>query len=184
MSFLYLSPNNRLNLQIRCLTPSSRSFTDITKPTDVLSPLWHLDPDDDTDFPDIAFSCPAARRVLPLPSVNGHDRSLLVMGDEYSVLYSLGPASPIVGSPKNRRLSTTSATAANSSPRAANTRRSPQAEMTGLGKKRKSSVSKAGEERWETKPIWRVRQGFGTALAYVRKFLLDPHVSEKAAAAD
>jgi DNA damage-binding protein 1 len=167
MSFLYLSSNNRLNLQIRCLNASSRSFTDITKPVDVLSPLRHLNPDDDTDFPDIAFSCPAARRVLPLPASTGHDRALLVMGDEYTVMYSLGLAGPAMGSPKNRRLSTTSSGVNTSSPRAANTRRSPQAEIFGPGKKRKSSVSKAGEERWEIKPIWRVRQGFGTVLAYV-----------------
>ncbi|KAK4684331.1 hypothetical protein P7C73_g5851, partial [Tremellales sp. Uapishka_1] len=115
----------------------------------------------DADYNDIPFSCPAARTILPIPGT----RYLLVIGDEYCVLYSLtfvpqSPRSPLALS-----------AGPTTSPRASATRRSPQNDMTGgPGKKRKSSISSKGisaetEEKWEFKPVWRVRQGFGTVLA-------------------
>jgi hypothetical protein len=36
--------------------------------------------------------------------------------------------------------------------------------MKQIGKRRKSS--NADGARWQTNPVWRVRQGFGTVLSY------------------
>ena len=120
-------------------------------------------PDETTDFEGIPFSCPAARRVLSLSDL-GSEKLMLVMGDEYSVLYSLAPPPQ---SPKVLR----SPTASNpsTSPRASATRRSPQIEMSSMGKRRKSSLSGSGApgEKLELRPVWRVRQGFGTVLVCV-----------------
>lgn len=144
VSLLYLSPTDALQLQIRQL--ASHALNDLSRPVDVVRA------EADADFADVPFSCPAARHVLPIPN----ERMVLVIGDEYSVLYSAIPAPP---SPK-RRLSV--ASGPSTSPRAS-AKRSPQNEMVGVQKRRKSSITKA--ENWELKPLWRVRQGFGTVLA-------------------
>lgn len=127
----------------------------MSAPLDVVSPAGEA-VNGDTDFSEIPFSCPAARRILPIA---GKERMLLIMGDEYSVLYSIAMAAV----PARRRSSVASGPA--TSPRAS-AKRSPQTEMIGggQGKRRKSSTSK-NDEKWEMKPVWRVRQGFGTILA-------------------
>ncbi|WWC92848.1 uncharacterized protein L201_007809 [Kwoniella dendrophila CBS 6074] len=172
ISFLWLSATSDLQLQARTLSIVSHSFNDISRNVDVVSPLSsNVTLTEETDFNQIPFSCPAARRVLPIPSsASGTDLSLLVIGDEHSVLYNLGT---VQQSPKAlRRLSAVSGT--NTSPRAANARRSPQNEMvSSVSKRRKSSMNSkssggigdSANERWELKPVWRVRQGFGTILA-------------------
>ncbi|WVQ95773.1 hypothetical protein IAU59_002872 [Kwoniella sp. CBS 9459] len=166
VSFLWLSATNDLELQARTLSLAARTFNDLSRSVDVVSPVSHnVSLTDETDFNDIPFSCPAARRVLPITT--GNEVTLLVIGDEHTVLYTLGttPQSPRA----IRRLS--AASGPTTSPRAS-ARRSPQNEMvSSVSKRRKSSMgSKAtaatGEnERWDLKPVWRVRQGFGTILA-------------------
>ncbi|WWC95424.1 hypothetical protein V866_002287 [Kwoniella sp. B9012] len=172
VSFLWLSATSDLQLQARTLSLSSHSFDDLSKTVDVVSPLSsNLTLTEETDFNQISFSCPAARRVLPIPSSSGGEKeySLLVIGDEHSVLYNLGVTQQ---SPKAlRRLSAVSGTNTQTSPRGANVRRSPQTELVSTtNKRRKSSINSKGigdsaNERWELKPVWRVRQGFGTVLA-------------------
>lgn len=161
MSFLSLSPQNTLLLHPRAFSLSSRAFLDLAKATDVVSPLDpSLDIDEETDFNEVPFSCPAARRVLPV-STDGTEKFALVMGDEHSVLYSIAYAP---SSPRTARMSISSNTA--TSPRASAARRSPQAEMTNIGKRRKSSIGGKSDsgDKWEVKPVWRIRQGFGTVL--------------------
>lgn len=115
------------------------------------------------------FSCPAARRVVPIPSeLPSGQRTLLVIGDEHSVLYTLGENNP--QSPKAvRRMSAVSGPI--SSPRG-NARRSPQTELSsGNTKRRKSSTGIKSVDnqdegfQWELQPVWRSRQGFGTVIA-------------------
>ncbi|WRT69742.1 uncharacterized protein IL334_006733 [Kwoniella shivajii] len=170
VSFLWLSATSDLYLQARTLSITSHAFNDLSRPVNVVSPLSpNLTITEETDFNQIQFSCPAARRVLPIPSTIGEDLCLIVIGDEHSVLYTLGttPQSPRA----IRRLSSVSGT--NTSPRAS-ARRSPQNEMvSSVNKRRKSSMNSRApgggadpaNERWDLKPVWRVRQGFGTILA-------------------
>ncbi|WVW86882.1 hypothetical protein I302_108937 [Kwoniella bestiolae CBS 10118] len=175
VSFLWLSATSDLQLQARTLSVASHSFNDLSKSVDVISPRSaNLTLTEETDFNAIPFSCPAARRVLPIPSSSGtaNEYSLLVIGDEHSVLYNLSLTQQ---SPKAlRRLSAVSGTNTQTSPRGANVRRSPQTEMVSTtNKRRKSSMNSKGagiigdssNDRWELKPVWRVRQGFGTVLA-------------------
>ncbi|OCF61827.1 hypothetical protein L486_01489 [Kwoniella mangroviensis CBS 10435] len=172
VSFLWLSATSDLQLQARTLSLASHSFNDLSRPVDVISPLSsNLTLTEETDFNQIPFSCPAARRVLPIPSSSGGEKeySLLVIGDEHGVLYNLGVTQQ---SPKAlRRLSAVSGTNTQTSPRGANIRRSPQTELVSTtNKRRKSSINSKGigdsaNERWELRPVWRVRQGFGTVLA-------------------
>ena len=166
MSFLWLSPTRDLNLQVRTLSTSAHAFTDVTRIIDVVIPISpDHEVDENTDFNEIPYSCPAARRVVPIPSEPaGGEQTIMVIGDEHTVLYTLA-SSP--QSPKSsRRLSSTSGPGA--SPRAS-ARRSPQNEMvSSVSKRRKSSMSaRAGSDvdKLEIKPVWRVRQGFGTVLA-------------------
>jgi DNA damage-binding protein 1 len=155
LTFLYLTPGQKLQLQTRLLSVSTQSFTDMSQAIDVVSPRGES-VDADSDFSEIPFSCPAARRVLSIP---GKTRMALVMGDEYSVLYTI----TLAAQPARRRSSV--ASGPGTSPRAS-AKRSPQTEMVGggQGKRRKSSTSKAGE-KWEMTSVWRIRQGFGTILA-------------------
>ncbi|WVF68077.1 hypothetical protein IAT40_002840 [Kwoniella sp. CBS 6097] len=165
ISFLWLSATSDLHLQARTLSLAAHTFNDLSRIVDVVSPLSrNVTLTDGTDFDEIPFSCPAARRVLPIAS--GSEVSLLVIGDEHTVLYSLGTTAQ---SPTAiRRLSAASGPA--TSPRAS-ARRSPQNEMvSSVSKRRKSSMGARGtitgeNERWELKPVWRARQGFGTVLA-------------------
>nr|XP_019009308.1 uncharacterized protein I206_05956 [Kwoniella pini CBS 10737]OCF48089.1 hypothetical protein I206_05956 [Kwoniella pini CBS 10737] len=172
ISFLWLSATSDLQLQIRTLSTASHAFNDLSKIVDVVTPLsTNVNLTEETNFNHIPFSCPAARRVLPIPSTSSTrdgDYSLMVIGDEHTVLYNLGV---VQQSPKAlRRLSIISGP--NTSPRAS-ARRSPQNEMVNtVNKRRKSSMNSKGtggadltNERWELKPVWRVRQGFGTVLA-------------------
>ena len=165
VSFLWLSSASTLHLQTRRLSTSLRSFSETSKSIDVVMPTGGVsDLDGDVDFNDIPFSCPAARRVLPVNS-----ELMLVIGDEHSCLYSLSQKPT---SPQTSKLGLSSSlTTVTTSPRASAIRRSPQNDMTGCaGKRRKSSMpaQKPGTEstdRWELRPVWRVRQGFGTVLA-------------------
>jgi DNA damage-binding protein 1 len=111
--------------------------------------------EEDTDYGAIPFSCPGARRILPIPT-DGAEKKAIIIGDEYTVLYSFGPVTPHARDPGSSPMS---------SPRASAVNRSPQAEMKQLGKRRKSSIGGEGGLRWELKPVWRIRQGFGTVLA-------------------
>ncbi len=167
LSFLWLSSDSALQLQMRKLSLIAHSFTEASRSLDVVSPVRSsTEINAQTDYNDVPFSCPAARRVLPIPTT-GSDKLALVIGDEHTVLYSISqtPQSPSA----SRRLS--SSTAVGSSPRASATRRSPQIEMVGgVGKRpRKSSTASRsfgeGGDKWEVRPVWRVRQGFGTVLA-------------------
>ncbi|WWD20338.1 hypothetical protein CI109_104814 [Kwoniella shandongensis] len=167
VSFLWMTATNDLQLQTRALSITAHAFNDLSRPVDVVSPTSSsFAISGDTDFNDIPFSCPAARRVLPISGeLSNGERSLLVLGDEHSVLYTLSstPQSPKV----SRRLSSTSGPG--TSPRAS-ARRSPQTELvSSVSKRRKSSMgtknTSSGEEQWELKPVWRVRQGFGIVLA-------------------
>ncbi|OCF33570.1 hypothetical protein I316_04642 [Kwoniella heveanensis BCC8398] len=165
VSFLWLSSTNDLQLQVRTLSLGAHTFNDLSRPVDIVSPVSrNVTLTDETDFNEIPFSCPAARRVLPITT--GGEASFLVIGDEHTVLYTLGttPQSPRA----IRRLSATSGPT--TSPRAS-ARRSPQNEMvSNVSKRRKSSMGAKAtptweNERWDLKPVWRVRQGFGTVLA-------------------
>lgn len=153
-------------LQPRRVSLTAHAFTDVAKPLDVVTPQrTGIDINGETDFNDVPFSCPAARRVLPINDSPMGEKLALVIGDEFSTLYSISLA---LQSP---RISRSSLSGANTSPRAANTRRSPQTEMvSGTGKRRKSSITQRqgsleSGEKWEVKPVWRIRQGFGTVLA-------------------
>lgn len=156
VSFLSLTPRNYLQLQMRAFSATSHSFTDLVKPMDVVAPgMANAIYDEDTDYSSIPFSCPGARHVIAIPT-EGAEKLALVIGDEFTVLHSFGAASAQARDP---------ASSPTSSPRASAVNRSPQAEMKQLGKRRKSSTGGEGAERREMKPVWRVRQGFGTVLA-------------------
>ncbi|WVQ75561.1 hypothetical protein IAR50_005188 [Cryptococcus sp. DSM 104548] len=170
VTFLWLTAANELRLQARSLSTASHSFTPLSASINVVQPTSKLPVSEVTDFNTIPFSCPAARRVLPITSQTPDGaRSLLVIGDEHTVLYTL--CSPKPESPKAaRRLSAVSGPT--TSPRA-NARRSPQEDLTsGNVKRRKASMggSKAATSPedgagLELSPVWRIRQGFGTVLA-------------------
>jgi DNA damage-binding protein 1 len=158
VTFLSQSPQNDLILQTRILSLKAHAFTDLTKPLNVVLPGDSITfSGDDLEYNEIPFSCPAATMIVPIPTT-GTDKMVLVVGDEYCVLYSiaLNPTSPKVS-----RLLISPTTGM--SPRAAS-RRSPQAEMTGVSKRRKSSTS-GQSDQWKVEPVWRIRQGFGTVLA-------------------
>ena len=163
ISFLWLSSASTLHLQARRLSTSLRSFSEVSKSIDIVMPTGggSTDIDPDADFNDIPFSCPAARRVLPI-----NQELMLVIGDEHSCLYSL---SQVPQSPRASKLGLSSSpTTVTTSPRASAIRRSPQNEMTGNTKRRKASMTgqkSDSTDRWELRPVWRVRQGFGTVLA-------------------
>jgi DNA damage-binding protein 1 len=159
-------------LQPRGLSLIAHGFNDLCHAVNVVSPqrtTGHIDAQ--TDFNEVPFSCPAARRILPIPSdPTSSSHLVLVMGDEHSVLYSIGP--PSLKSPLKNSLSLSA-----TSPRASAVRRSPQNEVIGgFGKRRKSSMSGKGfgsdNEKWEVTPIWRVRQGFGIVQAWVTPLLI------------
>ena len=174
ITFLWLSSSSILQLQLRKLSLTAHSFTEASRAVDVVSPL-RSSPEikADTDFNDVPFSCPAARRVIPIPTT-GNEKLALVIGDEHVVLYSFSstPRSPI-----SSRVSSSPSIA--TSPRASASRRSPQDEMvSSAGKKRKSSTTSRtmganGEDKWTVRPVWRLRQGLGTVLAWVQKCLVD-----------
>lgn len=156
--------------EIRKLSLTAHYFAEISRPTDVVRPRRKaVDINANTDFAELPCSCPAARRVLPIhtDAVTG-EKQVLLIGDEYTVLYSITNTTLVTTSPRRRMSSQSSVT---TSPRASALRRSPQAEMHGsLGKKRKSSMTNRGGEKeeadaWKARPVWRVRQGFGTVLA-------------------
>ncbi|OWZ42004.1 DNA damage-binding protein 1 [Cryptococcus neoformans C23] len=169
VTLVWLSASNGLRLQARFLSLSAHSFNPLSKSVDLVSPTSRQSISEDSDFNAMPFSCPAARRVVPIPSElpNGQ-RTLLVIGDEHSVLYTLGENG--TQSPKAvRRMSAVSGPT--SSPRA-NARRSPQTELSsGNPKRRKSSMgtktvdSQNEEFQWDLRPVWRSRQGFGTVIA-------------------
>ncbi|ORX37687.1 CPSF A subunit region-domain-containing protein [Kockovaella imperatae] len=171
LSFLWLSSNSTLHLQARRLAAKSRTFNELSKAVDVVMPTGKTSVEDDTDFNDIPLSCPAARRVVPVDSEH-----MLVIGDEHTCLYNLSftPQSPQISR------GSLSSSQGPKSPRGANTQRSPQNDMMGgSGKRRKSSAagSRSGlevGERWNLKPLWRVRQGFGTVLSAT---VLETHAS-------
>ncbi|ODN74495.1 hypothetical protein L202_06876 [Cryptococcus amylolentus CBS 6039] len=168
LTFLWLTATNELRLQARSVMTASHSLADISLPIDVVQPASKLSVSEDTDFNGIPFSCPAARRVVPVPSVTPDGvRSLLVIGDEHTVLYTLSPRDLELPDDAGKATSGPAA-----SPRA-NARRSPQEELTsGNAKRRKASMggSKAATaptdgRGLELVPRWRIRQGFGTVLA-------------------
>ncbi|EIW71360.1 hypothetical protein TREMEDRAFT_71141 [Tremella mesenterica DSM 1558] len=165
VTFLYQSSTLELLLQPRHLSFTSHSFIDACPPVNLVTPVTSASFETTStispDFQAIPFSCPAARQVLPLPS-NRESKSLLVIGDEYSVLWEILPPSASV---RSKRASVSSG--ATASPRASDARRSPQAEMTSsVGKKRKSSMGDPPIQP-VLRPIWRVRQGFGTVLSAI-----------------
>ncbi|ORY34709.1 CPSF A subunit region-domain-containing protein [Naematelia encephala] len=172
LTFLWLSSTSSLLFQPRRLSLATHSFTDVTKAVDVVTLKSSVEVNGETDFSRIPFSCPAARRILPIPSDGPNGEKLaLVIGDEYSTLYAISSAPQ---SPKVSRGSlSSSAGGAMTSPRAAAKGRSPQTEVSGApGKRRKSSMnmtprrsSTDSSERWDARPVWRVRQGYGTVLA-------------------
>lgn len=152
--FLWMSETNKIQLQPRQLLISQQRCDDQAHVTDVVNPLdYPVEGDMDIDFNDIPFSCPAGRQVLAIPEPGPRGaRLFLVVGDEHSVLYSV-------------RLAAQDTRASADAPR-----RSPQQDIGGVGKRRKSNISGRGvttdnEERWCVQPVWRVRQGWGTVLA-------------------
>lgn len=165
MAVLWQSSTEALLVQTREVSLTTHALNDSSSSVNVVTPLKDVDiPDTDTfDFNDVPYSCPAARRLLPI----SHD-NVLVMGDEHTVLYTISPPAPV--SPRISRGSISSVSGTATSPRANATRRSPQNEVSAPGKRRKSSMTAAraglaGADRWELKPVWRVRQGFGIILA-------------------
>lgn len=152
---LSLSPANKLQLQFRAFNASAQSFHDLGKRVDMVCPgPSEAELNEDTDYSTIPFSCPGARHVIPIPGIH-NERLALVVGDEFSVLYSFAQAGG------RERVHSTSQS---SSPRASAVNRSPQTEAKQIGKRRKSSTTEGGG-RWDIKPVWRMRQGFGTVLA-------------------
>lgn len=156
LMFLWMSETNKILVQPRQLNVAQQRLDDSACVTDVVNPTEYPVEEGEVDFNDIPFSCPAGRNVLAIPGRGPRNsRLFLIIGDEHAVLYSVSLAS----SPTTE-----------TSPRASATRRSPQQETGGIGKKRKSSMSGRGvntdsEQRWLVQPVWRVRQGWGTVLA-------------------
>lgn len=157
ISMLSLSPHNEILLNSRSLSTTTQSFHDLGKALNVVTPQSTPSPDEEIDYGQIPFSCPGARHVIPAGTL-GSERLVLVVGDEYSVLYSFSQV--------DRRDSSQQLTSSQSpatSPRASAVNRSPQSEMKQIGKRRKSSNADGG--RWVVNPVWRIRQGFGTILS-------------------
>jgi DNA damage-binding protein 1 len=157
ISMLSLSPHNEIQLNFRSLSTTTQSLHDIGKALNVVTPQYTPTSDEEIDYGQIPFSCPGARHVISAGTL-GSERLVLVVGDEYSVLYSISQV--------DRRDSSQQLTSSQSpatSPRASAINRSPQSEMKQIGKRRKSS--NADGARWQVNPVWRVRQGFGTILS-------------------
>ncbi|KAL7425176.1 hypothetical protein Q5752_000864 [Cryptotrichosporon argae] len=165
LSFLSLSPTNDLLLQLKTFAPPYRLLADLTRPADLVKPTSSISLDDaDDDYAAIPFSCPAARRVVPIPGDVDQAKHFLVLGDEYAVLYTAGGRA---------------AEPARPSPRASAVSRSPQAELGGTWKRRKASATGRaadvdGAGQVELRPVWRVRLGFGTILATT---VIDSHAA-------
>lgn len=163
VSFLWLSSTGRLLFQPRSLSITSHSFTELPgSTTDVVDPSRSSEPfTEATNFVDIPFACPAARQVLPIPTHNDQ-RAVLVIGDEFSVFYTIDSQTSRGSKVSNSPMA---------SPRASAKARSPQNDLVGsVGKRRKSGLAGKTEEAsetWEVKPIFRVQQGRGTILASV-----------------
>lgn len=152
--FLWMSEYNKISVQARAQPRGDdREWDGLAPPVDVVNPMDELMPKKDVDFEWTPFSCPAGRNLLPVGAGPGDTRLFLVIGDEHAVMYALSPSS----GDKHR------------SPRASAARRSPQVETGGIGKKRKSSASgrsvATDASEYQLRPVWRVRQGFGTVLA-------------------
>jgi len=156
ISILSLTPHREIQLQFRSLSTTTQSFQDIGKPINVVTPQSSPASDDEIDYGQIPFSCPGARHVIPAGTL-GSERLALVVGDEYSVLYSIHQTERKDAS---QQLSSSSPA---TSPRANAVNRSPQSEMKQIGKRRKSSTTDGN--RWQIAPVWRIRQGFGTILS-------------------
>jgi DNA damage-binding protein 1 len=154
---LSLSPRNEIELQFRGLSMTAQAFHDLGKEINVvLTPQSGLTvADEETNYGSIPFSCPGARHVVPAGTI-GNERLALVIGDEYSVLYSFHPS--------GRDQGPVSSSSPATSPRASAVNRSPQSELKSIGKRRKSSMAEPGEQ-WHINPVWRARQGFGTILS-------------------
>ncbi|WVO14336.1 hypothetical protein L204_101968 [Cryptococcus depauperatus] len=167
VSFLWLTADNQLMLQIHSLSLSSHSFVSLSRPINVVTPTTSQQVAENSDFSDIPFSCPAARRVVSIPSqLRGGERTFLVIGDEFSVLYMLSSSSQPPQSTKRIPL----VSEAVISPRVA-ARRSQDELLSGDNKRRKGiSGSKMANsifenEQLEITPLFRIRQGFGTVLS-------------------
>ena len=157
ISMLSLSPHNEIQLNFRSLSTTTQSLHDIGKAINVVTPQSPPPSDEEIDYGQIPFSCPGARHVIPAGTL-GSERLVLVVGDEYSVLYSI---SQVERRDSSQQLTSSQSPA--TSPRASAVNRSPQSEMKQIGKRRKSS--NADGARWQVNPVWRVRQGFGTILS-------------------
>ena len=157
ISMLSLSPHNEIQLNFRSLSTTTQSLHDIGKSINVVTPQSPPPSDEEIDYGQIPFSCPGARHVIPAGTL-GSERLVLVVGDEYSVLYSI---SQVERRDSSQQLTSSQSPA--TSPRASAVNRSPQSEMKQIGKRRKSS--NADGSRWQVNPVWRVRQGFGTILS-------------------
>ncbi|BEJ16509.1 hypothetical protein CspHIS471_0511140 [Cutaneotrichosporon sp. HIS471] len=142
LMFLWMNEHHKIQIGARALV--KQRLLERGNPVDVVNPtLAEIEPNDDPDFNEIPFSCPAARSILAVS-----ERHVLVVGDEHAVLYDVSEA-------KAKR---------------AAAKRSPQAETGGVGKRRKSSMSGRGvstdnEANLAILPVWRMRQGWGTVLA-------------------
>ena len=157
ISMLSLSPHNEIQLNFRSLSTNTQSLHDIGKAINVVTPQSSPPSDEEIDYGQIPFSCPGARHVIPAGTL-GSERLVLVVGDEYSVLYSI---SQVERRDSSQQLTSSQSPA--TSPRASAVNRSPQSEMKQIGKRRKSSNGDGS--RWQVNPVWRVRQGFGTILS-------------------
>ncbi|GMK54981.1 hypothetical protein CspeluHIS016_0200370 [Cutaneotrichosporon spelunceum] len=142
LMFLWMNEQNKIQLGARVLV--KQRILERGSAVDVVNPAHtEIEPNDDPDFNEIPFSCPAARNILAVS-----ERHVLIVGDEHAVLYNVSEA-------KAKR---------------ASAKRSPQAETGGVGKRRKSSVTGRGvstdnDTNIAIQPVWRVRQGWGTVLA-------------------
>jgi DNA damage-binding protein 1 len=158
ISMLSLSPHSEIQLNLRSLSTTTQTLHDLGKTINVVTPQSPSPGDGEgIDYGTIPFSCPGARHVIPAGTL-GSERLCLVVGDEYSVLYSFNQ---IERREASQQL--TSSPSPATSPRASAVNRSPQSEMKQIAKRRKSSTTDGG--RWQIHPVWRVRQGFGTVLS-------------------
>jgi DNA damage-binding protein 1 len=159
ISMLALSPNNEIELYFRSLSVQTQSLNDLGKPLNVvITPQAGISsPTAEINYGSIPFSCPGARHVIPVGTL-GNERLLLVVGDEYTVLYSSSQVE------RREHEMSSSSQSVMTSPRASAISRSPQSELKQIGKRRKSSTTDSGG-RWQVNPIWRLKQGFGTILS-------------------
>lgn len=163
VAYLWQSSSGAILLQYREVSLVAHALEEASQIVNILCPNSENIELEEPDFGDIPYSCPAARYILPI----AYDQ-VLVMGDEYVVLYGV---KVIPKSPKVSRSSFSSATGPAISPRASATGRSSQNEMSAPGKRRKGSnasrrLSGTGE-KGELAPVFRARQGFGAILRWV-----------------